>query len=180
MDLFTDKPLKGINLFIYRFLICFFSVFVLGVTVIGIAGGQTSEYRAAVLDARQPSQDDVRNDLTPIRADVPGLIWRNGPGSEVLVVHVSAHFLAQGIKNAQQRARRLWVTVGRELQEECQERDIDTVSRLRQLLGFPPDHPIEYAVEIFVDESFLRRPARDPEITDSRAEPTGAPTWRPP
>lgn len=60
----------------------------------------------------------------------------------------------------------VWVTVAPELQEICSTfadaDDLDT--RLRQLIGLPPDHPVTHLVEMTVQVNDVFRPSADADV----------------
>jgi hypothetical protein len=65
----------------------------------------------------------------------------------------------------------IWVTTAPELKKRFHTEAVkDTVLRLKQLLGLPPNSTYNYFVEFWVKPEDLFRPCPDNEITDSKCE----------
>jgi len=72
-------------------------------------------------------------------------------------------------------AREVWVTTAPELENFCQDLEYtqeDTIFRLEQVLGLPPQNGKTLFVKMWVFPDDLFRPCPDPEINDSECEIT--------
>ena len=134
-----------------------------------------NKYKAAVLDASGDlTSDKLYDKLTPIVAENPKLVWKDGViGSKLLVAQYKLGAADQepywdcqaGVPFPKDCivSTSPWVTVVPELLNFFKTHTYSRV-RLEQLLGLPPSSGNNYVVEYWVDPKDLFRPASDPQI----------------
>ncbi len=141
-------------------------------------------YACAVADAAVAEPSEICRNLTAITADTPGLLWEGAPGnSRIRVVTWTSWTgyddlvgksicLSDIAKASYLTTRDTWVTLAPQIQEFVSRHYIpqeESVLRMEQLLGVPPNNGKTRFVEFYVNPSDLFRPAPDPEITDHEA-----------
>jgi len=135
-------------------------------------------YSNAMVNAANVTAGKIQRDLTAITEDNANLIWRTNTGTgarEVLVVSFMSASTATSYYHVGQstslRYGESWVTLSPELKNICRNyTGANLLLRLKQLLGLPITSANDTIVEFYVNQSYLLRPSRDPEITDREAE----------
>jgi hypothetical protein len=134
-------------------------------------------YENALLDAADPQDNQVLNNLTVIDKSNQNLKWEGEQGKSRIQVVTFTTEKGYGIGSVTPPPEGIWVTVVPDLHKFCHEylnTGVDQKQlnlRLTQLLGLPPE-PSSYThiAEIWVDTQFLKRPSLDPEINDETVQ----------
>jgi hypothetical protein len=142
---------------------------------IKISAAQTSlskAYQDARIDAAEPKENELINNLTAIDKSTRYLQWEGEPGKSRVLVATFTTKDGYRIGNLTPKPGEIWVTVVPELKDFCQQynetgADQNKLNlRLKQLLGLPPSLPYTHVAEIWVPIQYLKRPSLDPEIND--------------
>jgi hypothetical protein len=125
-------------------------------------------YAKALNNAKYPSRQEEVHTLRAIRPGDDTLSF-DSTGKILLVrAELSSRFnKIEG--DVVKTDREGWYTVYPELKDACSQSTIESkTKRVLQLLGLPPNKPIDTIYEIYTDISMLFRPCPDPEIYDSQ------------
>lgn len=134
-------------------------------------------YRAAVSDAAVAEPDEISRNLIAITPANTSLVWQGEAAERRVLMVTWTNWTGYDDKAGQAvpLTREIWATAVPELRTFCQDFNqtqagADTVLRLEQLLGLPPQNGKTRFVELWVDPADLFRPSPDPEITDHEAQ----------
>ena len=132
-------------------------------------------YLRAIDDAKIAENNEINTNLTAITKENKALIWKNSVSCDtVLVVNWTKRDDYDDFAGKPfQLEQHLWVTIVPELKEFCLKTKIqpdEKETRLKQLLGLPPNKEKTRFVEIWVATRDLYRPCPDPEISDRECE----------
>ncbi len=126
-------------------------------------------YDAAVIDAVEPTTQDVFDGLWAITPSNPRLQWNAEKTAVRMVAWTTYTGYSQGDNTL---SREIWVTAVPQLQELCRTlpEDAARIARINQFLGLPPatesDNGRQF-VEMWVKPGDMFRPCPDPEIDDT-------------
>ncbi|QRK10427.1 hypothetical protein JQX13_10225 [Archangium violaceum] len=126
-------------------------------------------YDEAVLDAAEPTQEDVIDGLWAITPSNPRLSWNEERSAVRMVAWTTWTGYEQGDNTLSQE---IWVTAVPQLQELCRTLPDDAarIARINQFLGLPPatEHDNgRFFVEMWVRPGDMFRPCPDAEIDDT-------------
>jgi hypothetical protein len=127
------------------------------------------DYNEAVMDAAEPTQEDVIDGLWAITPSNPRLQWNVDQSAVRMVAWTTFTGYKQGDNTL---SREIWVTAVPQLQELCRTLPDDAarIVRINQFLGLPPateaDNGRQF-VEMWVKPGDMFRPCPDPEIDDT-------------
>ncbi len=135
-------------------------------------------YQDAIIDAKDPTPDDISKDLLAIVPYNDNLIWEGVPGQSRLLVVTWASwdgYLQHVGTGPFNTAKEIWVTLAPEVKEWIQSHSLEICRygktvRLEELLGLPPDNSHKWFVELWVNPNDVFRPSPDPEINDQESE----------
>lgn len=120
----------------------------------------------------RPSEGDAVHNLTVITDSNPGLAWDGGDPSATGRVLMTAmtDFTGYTVAYVDNPYRKVvWVSAATELYDFHQRNGTpagEAAMRTRQLLGLPANHRGDRVVELWVHRDNLRRPCKDPDITN--------------
>ena len=129
-------------------------------------------YKQAVLDAMAPDSSKIDLNLVPINTQNNDLVWKEINGENYLLVVTWKQdityyqpYLDSAFYNTGNYP--IWITTAPELLNRIkEEKYTDVNTRLKQLLGLPPNSVYSYFVEFWVKPSDLFRPCPDREVSD--------------
>jgi uncharacterized protein with beta-barrel porin domain len=162
---------------------CVKSCFLLGLFASIAWGGYPVGYAQAFQEAVQksmgsgtpdyrPNPEWVVDDLKTIEHSTEGLIWKPGDPNRVLVTAFTP-FTGYNSTYIDNRYRStLWVTPAPDLYNWLHANQVagDQIAlRTKQLLGLPADNTGDRVVEVWADIGGIRRPCKNPDITNPKS-----------
>ncbi|MDD4155286.1 MAG: hypothetical protein PHY08_01825 [Candidatus Cloacimonetes bacterium] len=145
--------------------------------LIYIVNDYNTVYSNAVVDAQNPEESDIINTLTAVTADNPNIVWENTPGKSRVLVTTNTKYSTSYIPNIGNEMDLVWGETWVFFDYEAINiinnkisNEKNMLTRLKQLLGLPPDSDNTYIVEMWVETDDLKRPSKDNEIYDSQSD----------
>lgn len=129
-------------------------------------------YKEAVVDAKTVRPDKISQKLIPIIPENTDLI-RDETGEVLVLVWTDYSGYDNYLNKKMAMGKEAWVTLVPELENFCQPLGLDypeTVLRLEQVLGLPPNNNKTRFVEAWVAPEQLFRSCPDSEINDSECD----------
>ncbi len=129
-------------------------------------------YRQAITQAMSPEPSKIYDSLVQIVPSNKKLSWKAINGEDYILVATwtsKPQFYQPYIDSAYYPTKQyeIWITTSPQLLERFRkDKPKDTVMRLRQMLGLPPNAQYTHFVEFWVRPADLFRPCPDNEITD--------------
>ncbi|MDZ7618582.1 MAG: hypothetical protein U1E05_16380, partial [Patescibacteria group bacterium] len=120
----------------------------------------------------RPNPAGVVHNLTVITDANANLVWQGGSPSPQGHVLMSTFTDYAGYTTSYTDSvyrSTLWTSAAPELYDFLRDNEVpagDVAERAKQLLGMPSSHPGDRVVELWVRRDNLRRPSRDPDVTN--------------
>lgn len=130
-------------------------------------------YQLSISDAMVADSSEICDTLWPINHNNPKLVWKTIDNEEYVLVgnfnKFPNSYSGSSVKNSWGI---LWVFIPNQFKSKVTSiQNNDTLLRIRQLLGLPPNNDNKYIVELWVKPKDMFRPAADSEIDDRTAGP---------